>query len=98
MRDIREDLQHRTDRLRQQISAAEAQFKKNLEQLKREQVRRLEDLEAELHAVKRLMAVAAWHHNVRARVAAALAAATAAAEATEAIYRSSQPETEQDRS
>jgi septal ring factor EnvC (AmiA/AmiB activator) len=92
MRDIRGDLQDRADRLKQQINAAEAQFEKHFEQLKEEQTRRLEDLGAQLDAVKRLIAVATWYHNVLAAAAAALAAATAAAEATEAACRSSPPE------
>lgn len=55
MRDIRGDLQDRASFLEEQISAAEAQFEKRVEQLKREHQAKIEDLETELEAVKRLM-------------------------------------------
>jgi septum formation inhibitor MinC len=98
MRDIRGDLQDRADRLKQQINTAQAQFEKRVEQLKTEQGRRLEDLEAQLDAVRRLMAVVTWYQNVRAVMAAAVAAATVAAEVTKAACRSSDPQPARDRS
>jgi hypothetical protein len=57
MRDIRGDLQDRAALLEEQINAHEAQFEKLIEQLKREQDSRVEDLKAELEAVNRLMEV-----------------------------------------
>ncbi|NIR61422.1 MAG: hypothetical protein GWO02_18970 [Gammaproteobacteria bacterium] len=55
MRDIRGDLQDRAGFLEEQISAAEAQFDKRLEQLKREHQAKIEDLQSELEAVTTLM-------------------------------------------
>ena len=77
MRNIRGDLQDRADMVEQQINAEHAQFDNLIEQLKREQDSRLEDLKAQLQAVNRLIEVAAWQHNVRAAVALAATAAEA---------------------
>jgi hypothetical protein len=55
MRDIRGDLQDRAGFLEEQISAAEAQFEKRLEQLKREHLAKIEDLQSELEAVTTLI-------------------------------------------
>ena len=71
MRDLRGDLQERSNLFEQQINAEHAQFDNLIEQLKREQDSRLEDLKAQLQAVNRLIEVAAWQHNVRAAVALA---------------------------
>jgi hypothetical protein len=57
MRDIRGDLQERANLLEQQINAAQAEFEKRIEQLKREQDSRLDDLKAELEAVNRVMEI-----------------------------------------
>jgi hypothetical protein len=57
MRDIRGDLQERANLLEQQINAAQAEFEKLIEQLKREQNSRLDDLKAELEAVNRVMEI-----------------------------------------
>jgi hypothetical protein len=46
MRDLRGDLQDRADMVEQQINAEHAQFDNLIEQLKREQDSRLEDLKA----------------------------------------------------
>lgn len=75
MRDIRGDLQERANLFEQQINAEHAQFDNLIEQLKREQDSRLEDLKAQLQAVNRVIEVATWQHNVRAALAAAVAAA-----------------------
>jgi hypothetical protein len=55
MRDIRGDLQDRAGFLEEQISAAEAQFEKRIEQLKREHQAKIEDLQSELEAVTTLL-------------------------------------------
>jgi hypothetical protein len=73
MRDIRGDLQDRAALLEEQISAHEAQFDKLIEQLKREHDARLENINAELEAVNRLI-----EHELR-RLATAPAAPPAPA-------------------
>jgi hypothetical protein len=55
MRDIRGDLQERSDRLAEQISATQAQFDKVIEQLKLEHQGKLEDLKSDLDAVRMVM-------------------------------------------
>jgi hypothetical protein len=55
MRDIRGDLQDRASFLEEQINAAQAQFENLIEELKREHRAKVEDLQAELEAVTRLM-------------------------------------------
>jgi hypothetical protein len=55
MRDIRGDLQDRASFLKEQLSAAQAQFEKRQEQLKREHEARIEDLQSEFEAVTTLM-------------------------------------------
>ena len=57
MRDIRGELQERASLFEEQINAHEAEFEKHIEQLKRERDSRLEDLNAELEAVTRLMEI-----------------------------------------
>ena len=52
MRDIRGDLQDRSNRLAEQISATRAQFDKVIEQLKLEHQGKLEDLKSDLDAVQ----------------------------------------------
>jgi DNA repair exonuclease SbcCD ATPase subunit len=78
MRDIRSDLQDRADRIRQQITAQQAQFEIVAAQLKRDQTNQLEDLRAQLEAVTRLLQLATWHHDVRMATARALALAATA--------------------
>jgi hypothetical protein len=53
MRGIRGDLQDRANLFAEQICAAEDQFDKLIEQLKREQERRLADLKSGLDSVRR---------------------------------------------
>jgi hypothetical protein len=96
LRDIRGDLQDRADWLARQIKTAQEQFEKQCEELEREQGRKLADLEAQLDAVKRLLAVATWHQNVRSVMAAAVNAATVAADVTRAACRSSPPDPKKD--
>ena len=55
MRDIRGDLQERANLLGQQINAAQSQFEQAIEQLKREQDSRRDDLRFELETVNRVM-------------------------------------------
>jgi hypothetical protein len=55
MRDIRGDLQDRANLLEEQVNAAQAQFEKLIEQLKREHESRTEELKSELEAVTTLM-------------------------------------------
>jgi len=55
MRDIRDDLQDRTKILDEQIKSARDQFEALIAQLKQEHEDRIEDLKAELEAVKLLM-------------------------------------------
>lgn len=57
MRDIREDLQERANMIEQQINAAQDQFEKLIEQLKREKDSRLGDINAELDAVNGVMKI-----------------------------------------
>lgn len=57
MRDIHGDLQERANLFEQQINAAQAEFEKLIEQLKKEQDSRLDDLKAELEAVNRVMEI-----------------------------------------
>src|SRR4029450_3117706 len=57
MRDIRGELQERASLFEEQINAHEAEFEKHIEQLKRERDSRLENLNAELEAVTRLMEI-----------------------------------------
>jgi hypothetical protein len=52
MRDIRGDLQERTDLLAKQIGAAQEQFDKLIEQLKHEHATRLADLKSWLDTVR----------------------------------------------
>jgi hypothetical protein len=55
MRDIRGDLQDRSNRLAEQISATQTQFDKVIDQLKLEHQGKLEDLKSDLHAVRMVM-------------------------------------------
>ena len=55
MRDIRDDLQERTKILDEQIKSARDQFEGLIAQLKQEHDSKVEDLKAELEAVKLLM-------------------------------------------
>jgi chromosome segregation ATPase len=57
MRDIRGDLQERANMFEQQINAAQDQFEKLIDQLKREKDSRLADLKAELDAVNRVIEI-----------------------------------------
>ena len=57
MRDIRGDLQERANMFEQQINAAQQQFEKLIDQLKREKDSRLADLKAELDAVNRVLEI-----------------------------------------
>ena len=57
MRDIRGDLQERANMSEQQINAAQQQFEKLIDQLKREKDGRLADLMAELDAVNRVLEI-----------------------------------------
>jgi hypothetical protein len=63
MRDIRADLQERVKLLDDQISAAQAQFDKFLEQIKDEHEGRLKDLKAELDAVNHLLSIEHRRHG-----------------------------------
>jgi hypothetical protein len=57
MRDIRGDLQDRVNLIKEQMSAAQNQFEKLVEQLKREHQNRLKDPVADLDAVKLVMKI-----------------------------------------
>lgn len=57
MRDIRDDLRERANMLDEQISSAQGQFEKYLEQLRTDQENRLKDLRAELEAVQSLLTI-----------------------------------------
>jgi hypothetical protein len=63
MRDIRDDLRERAGMLDDQISSAQGQFDKYLEQLKRDHDNRLKDLKAELEAVKVLLTIEQRRHG-----------------------------------
>jgi len=57
MRDIRGDLQDRANFLEEQISAAQGQFDRHMEQLKREREAGLKDLRSALDTVHRVIAI-----------------------------------------
>jgi hypothetical protein len=57
MRDIREELQERASLVEQQIDAAQDQFEKLVEQLKKEHDSRAIDLKAALDAVNRIIEI-----------------------------------------
>jgi len=63
MRDIRSDLQERANLLEEQISAAQGQFEKYLEQLRAEQESRVKDLKSELEAIQALLAIEQRRHG-----------------------------------
>ena len=78
MRDIRGDLQDRAYMVQNQINAEHAQFEMLVLQLKAEQDRRLEPLEAQLRGVNELIDVAAWQFNVWAALTLSISVAAAA--------------------
>jgi len=92
MRDIRGDLQDRTNRIRQQIRAEQAQFEILFARVRREHNDRLEHIRAQLEAVTRVLQFASWHHDLRMAAARALALAAtaeiAARQVTQARNRS----------
>ena len=57
MRDIRGDLQDRANLIAEQISTAQGQFDKHIEQLKREHQTVLEDLKSALHNVRMVIGI-----------------------------------------
>jgi hypothetical protein len=63
MRDIRSDLQERANLLEEQISAAQGQFEKYLEQLRAEQEGRVKDLKSELEAIQALLVIEQRRHG-----------------------------------
>ncbi len=67
MRDIRGDLQERATLLGQQINAAQSQFEQAIEQLKREQDSRRDDLRSKLKTVSRVMEI---EHRLRSATSA----------------------------
>jgi hypothetical protein len=85
MRDILGDLQGRADQLKEQISAENARFEGLLRQLKTKRDSSLEHLRAQRRLANKLLEFTAWHDNLRAELAARIAAA----EATETLIRKS---------
>ena len=57
MRDIRDDLQDRANLIAEQISIAQGQFDKHIEQLRREHETMLEDLKSTLHNVHMVIGI-----------------------------------------
>jgi hypothetical protein len=57
MRDIRDDLQDRANLIAEQISAAQGQFDKHIEQLRQEHETMLEDLRSTLHSVRMVIGI-----------------------------------------
>ena len=57
MRDIRDDLQDRANLIAQQISKAQAQFDKHIEQLRLEHETKLEDLRSTLRSVHMVIGI-----------------------------------------
>jgi hypothetical protein len=57
MRDIRGDLQDRANLIAEQISTAQGQFDKHIEQLRREHQTIVEDLKSALHAVHMVIGI-----------------------------------------
>lgn len=78
MRDIRDDLQGRAERLKAQIGAENARFEDLLLQLKTERDSSLEHLRAQRRLAQKLLEFTAWHDRLRAELAARIAVATAA--------------------
>ena len=77
MRDILGDLQDRANLIGRQVKSEHVQFGELTAQLKREHDGTLEGLKTQLEAVNRLIAVAAWQHNVRATLKLAIAVTAA---------------------
>ncbi|HXG77972.1 MAG TPA: hypothetical protein VNJ31_01355 [Methyloceanibacter sp.] len=63
MRDLRDDLRQRAAMIEEQVQSAQAQFEQYLEQLKRDHDNRLQDLRAELEAVKVLLNIEQRRHG-----------------------------------
>ncbi|MGA7456527.1 MAG: hypothetical protein WBW51_04260 [Methyloceanibacter sp.] len=78
MRDIRDDLRDRANRLERQISAEDAAFERAIAQLKTTLDSNLAPLRAQLRLAHKLLEFAAWHDRVRADLAARIAVAEAA--------------------
>ena len=57
MRDIRDDLQDRANLIAEQISTAQGQFDKHIEQLRHEHETMLEDLKSTLHNVHMVIGI-----------------------------------------
>ena len=57
MRDIRDDLQDRASLIAEQISTAQGQFDKHIEQLRHEHEAKLEDLRSALHGVHMVIGI-----------------------------------------
>ena len=57
MRDIRDDLQDRANLLAEQISNAQGQFDKHIEELRHEHETMLEDLRSALHSVHMVIGI-----------------------------------------
>ena len=57
MRDIRDDLQYRANLIAEQISTAQGQFDKHIEQLRHEHETMLDDLRSTLRSVHRVIGI-----------------------------------------
>jgi hypothetical protein len=57
MRDIRDDLQDRANLIAEQISTAQGQFDKHIEQLRHEHETKLEELRSALHSVNMVIGI-----------------------------------------
>jgi hypothetical protein len=78
MRDISGELQGRAERLYQQISAEHARFDSLILQLRTKRNDSLVPLKAQLRLAHKLLEFTAWHDNLRAELAARIAAAETA--------------------
>jgi hypothetical protein len=66
MRNILGDLEERASIVSQEIDDENRRFERLMLRVKREQQDRIEELKGQLYAVRRLIQVATWQHDVRA--------------------------------
>ena len=78
MRDIRDDLQGRAERLKQEINSENARFEGLLRDLRTKRDSSLEHLKAQRRLANKLLEFTAWNDRLRAELAARIAAAEAA--------------------
>ena len=78
MRDIRDDLQGRAERLKQEINSENARYEGLLRDLTTKRDSSLEHLKAQRRLANKLLEFTAWQDRLRAELAARIAVAEAA--------------------